>query len=141
MVGWAAVQGDPFSFLPWAMFLVIFLWTPPHFWALALCKKSEYGKAGIPMLPVVKGEHETKVQIVYYMLLLIPVTLTLAYESHLSWIYFIAALFLGIHWLVQTVQLMYANEKTTTRKAARAFKTSLSYLAFLFAAMVVDTYL
>lgn len=138
VVGWAAVQNDVLSWMPWAMFLVIFLWTPPHFWALALKKREDYSNAKIPMLPCVVGDDETKVQIVYYMLILIPVTLSLALSSHLGFIYFITAVVLGGIWLFKGYKLMH--EKGINR-AMDVFVFSLYYLAILFAAMVVDTFI
>ncbi|MBI1364245.1 MAG: protoheme IX farnesyltransferase [Proteobacteria bacterium] len=139
LVGWAAVQNNVADWVPWVMFSIIFLWTPPHFWALALRKNTDYTKAGVPMLPVVKGETETKIQIVYYMLLLIPVTLwmTLLHPSF-GPIYFCSAVVLGLVWLYKCVRLMRTQG---TELAMDAFKFSLSYLALLFAAMVADTFL
>ncbi len=138
VVGWAAVQNDISSWLPWAMFLIIFLWTPPHFWALALKKRDDYSKANIPMLPCVKGEAETKVQIVYYMLLLIPVTLSVGLWGHMGLIYFAACVILGGVWLFKAYKLMQDNG---IERAMDVFMYSLYYLAFLFAAMVVDTFI
>ena len=138
VVGWAAVQNDVSSWLPWAMFLIIFLWTPPHFWALAHKKRDDYSKANIPMLPCVKGEAETKVQIVYYMLLLIPVTLSVGLWGHMGLIYFAACVILGSVWLFKAYKLMQDNG---IERAMDVFMYSLYYLAFLFAAMVVDTFI
>jgi protoheme IX farnesyltransferase len=138
VVGWAAVQNDVSSWMPWAMFLVIFLWTPPHFWALALKKREDYSNANIPMLPCVKGDDETKVQIVYYMLILIPVTLSLALSSHLGFIYLISASILGGIWLYKGYKLMHEKGIESTMDV---FMFSLYYLAILFAAMVVDTFI
>ena len=138
VVGWAAVQNDVTSWMPWAMFLIIFLWTPPHFWALALKKRSDYTKANIPMMPVVKGETETKVQMLYYMLLLLPVTLSLAVSTHLGYIYLLSALILGIIWLKKGNRLMHEKG---VEKAMDVFMFSLYYLALLFGAMVLDTFI
>lgn len=135
LVGWAAVRGD-LELVPWLLFLVIFLWTPPHFWALALRKRADYTRANIPMLPVVRGNAETKAQIVYYMLLLIPVTLGLAaLEPTFGYIYLTSATLLGGIWLYQAVKLLYEDDIARSRQV---FTFSLSYLALLFAAMVVD---
>ena len=139
LVGWAAVQNGVMDWVPWMMFAIIFLWTPPHFWALALRKNTDYTKAGVPMLPVIKGEAETKAQIVYYMLLLIPVTLWLTVlQPAFGPIYFVSAAILGAIWLYKCVRLMRTDG---TELAMDAFKFSLSYLALLFAAMVVDTFI
>jgi protoheme IX farnesyltransferase len=137
LVGWAAVQGD-LNMVAWSLFFIIFLWTPPHFWALALVKNDDYRRAKVPMLPVVAGEHEAKVQIVYYLLILIPVTLGLTVFAHFGWIYFTTALVLGVVWLYKAVKLMYA--KGTTGAMAK-FRFSILYLGLLFAAMVLDTFL
>lgn len=137
LVGWAAVQGDVASLVPWLMFAVIFFWTPPHFWALALRKCKDYTKAGIPMLPVVKGDAETKLQMVYYMLVLIPVTLAFGLFAPFGFIYLITAVVLNGIWLYKIVKLMYADDN---ERALDVFMFSLYYLALLFTAMVVDTF-
>ena len=137
LVGWAAVQGH-LDWLPWGMFLIIFLWTPPHFWALALKKCADYTHAGVPMMPVVRGDAETKAQIVYYLLLLVPVTLALPLVGRsLGMIYFLTALVLGAIWLYKALRLMYAPDNEL---AMDCFKFSLTYLALLFGAMVLDTF-
>lgn len=137
LVGWAAVQNSVLDWTPWAMFLIIFLWTPPHFWALSLRKCSDYTKAGVPMLPVVRGDAETKVQIVYYMLILIPVTLSLVSFSYFGFLYLVSAAILGAVWLYKAVRLMYEDG---TDRAMDVFFFSLFYLAGLFLAMVIDTF-
>ncbi len=137
LVGWAAVQ-DELSLAAWAMFGIIFFWTPPHFWALALKKNTDYTKAKVPMLPVIKGEAETKLQIVYYLLILIPITLGMAIFNGFGFIYLVSAAVLGGYWLYISVQLMKSK---TIELAMPCFKFSLYYLAFLFLAMVVDTFI
>tara|TARA_R110000868_G_scaffold218576_2_gene469076 strand:- start:5670 stop:6542 length:873 start_codon:yes stop_codon:yes gene_type:complete len=138
VVGWAAVQNDVSSWMPWAMFLIIFLWTPPHFWALALKKREDYKNAKIPMLPVVKGEAETKVQMMYYMLILLPVTLSLAISTHLSYIYLFSAAVLGLIWIRKGHRLMHEKGIESTMDV---FMFSLYYLSLLFGAMVLDTFI
>lgn len=138
LAGWAAVRGE-LELVPWMLFLIIFLWTPPHFWALALRKCGDYTRAGVPMLPVVRGEAETKVQIVYYMLLLLPVTWSLAVlEPSFGIIYFSAALVLGLMWMYKVIVLL---RTPGVEKARDVFMFSLTYLAVLFGAMVVDSLL
>lgn len=139
VVGWAAVQGSVLDVLPWLMFAMIFFWTPPHFWALALRKNADYTRANIPMLPVVKGEAETKVQIVYYMLLLLPVTLAPALTPAVGWLYFVSAVIVGSWWLVLGVRLLYARE--SYQAAGKVFTFSLYHLALLFAALVLDVFI
>ncbi len=137
LVGWAAVHGG-LDWLPWAMFAVIFLWTPPHFWALALEKNADYSNAGIPMLPVVKGERETKLQMLYYFLILFPVTLGMAAFYPLGWITFTAAFGLGMIWLFLLIRLMYGE---TRLYAGKNFSFSIIYLCLLFSAMGLDTFI
>ena len=138
LVGWAAVQNTVTDPTAWLLFAVIFFWTPPHFWALALYKCADYTKAGVPMLPVIHGERETKLQILYYLLILIPITLGLGvFEPAFGAIYLLTALFLGAVWFYKSLRLW--REPGTTL-APDAFKFSLYYLAVLFLAMAVDTF-
>ena len=138
LVGWAAVQNTVADPTAWFLFAVIFFWTPPHFWALALYKCADYTKAGIPMLPVVRGERETKLQILYYLLILIPITLGLGlFEPAFGIIYMATAVVLGLAWLYKSIQLWRDDHIAL---APEVFKFSLYYLALLFLAMAVDTF-
>lgn len=137
LVGWAAVQNTLCDPLPWGMFAVVFFWTPPHFWALALMVNMDYTKAGVPMLPVKRGVQETKAQMLYYQLFLIPVTLALALSAPLGWLYLAGATILNSWWLYYTVKLWREGGITTARKV---FNVSLYYLAALFALMVLDCF-
>jgi len=134
LVGWAAATGNltlPALFL----FLIVFFWTPPHFWALALVIKRDYAAARIPMLPVVRGDDETARQIVWYSLVLVAVTL-LPFAWHTAGIaYFAAALLLGALFLRLAWRL---RRETTTLRARALFKYSLLYLALLFVALAID---
>ena len=134
LVGWAAATGT----LSWAafwMFAIVFMWTPPHFWALSLVLKKDYARAGVPMLPVVKGEVETYKQIVLYTGLLVATTLSLFVIHVMGYFYLAAALLLGGGLLYLAVRLM----RVRTLKEARAvFWFSNYYLALIFAAMVLD---
>ncbi|MEO7001332.1 MAG: heme o synthase, partial [Ktedonobacterales bacterium] len=134
LIGWAAATNS----LSWAafwMFAIIFLWTPPHFWALSLVLKKDYARAGVPMLPVVKGEAATYRQIILYTLILVASTLPLYFIHTLGLIYLVGALALGLGLLGLAVWMV--REKTL--KAARTmFWFSNYYLALLFALMVVD---
>ena len=117
------------------LFAVVFLWTPPHFWALALLIRRDYEAAGVPMLPVVRGERETTRQIVLYSLVLVAVTAVPFATGTLGWAYLAAALLLGGAF----VALAGALRRTASRaRAARLFHFSLLYLAALFVAMGVD---
>ncbi|HEX2859892.1 MAG TPA: heme o synthase [Alphaproteobacteria bacterium] len=143
LVGWAAVQGDISHPLPWLMFAIIFLWTPPHFWALALLSNSDYRKAKVPMYPVVHGEALTRVAILRYLLLLLPVTLAPALCNPLGWLYLLMATALGAWWSLSAWHLFKSPADTAHSPAAAriVFKRSLYYLALVFAAMVVDAWL
>ncbi|NOT09728.1 MAG: protoheme IX farnesyltransferase [Gemmatimonadales bacterium] len=138
VVGWTAMTGS-LDLAAVYLFAIVFYWTPPHFWALALIKEGEYKKAGVPMMPVVKGAHETKIQMLVYTLMLIPLTLlpTLAGTQGLA--YAVVAVLLGGRLLWYCLQLL--KEKSVTPLAWRMYKYSLLYLALLFTAMGVDKYL
>ncbi|MEZ5100324.1 MAG: heme o synthase [Thermoleophilia bacterium] len=134
VVGWAAVTGNltlPALFL----FLIVFIWTPPHFWALALLIRREYEAAKVPMLPVVKGDRETVKQILLYTLVMIAVTILPFATGDLSWIYLGAAVGLGAIFLAYAVALL---PTPTPKKSRRLFTYSLAYLALLFVAMAID---
>ncbi|MGB2953008.1 MAG: heme o synthase [Gaiellaceae bacterium] len=137
LVGWAAVTGNltlPALFL----FLIVFLWTPPHFWALALLIRREYEAARIPMLPVVRGERETARQIVLYSLVLVAATILPFAWGTLGVAYLAASLLLGALFLRLAVRL---RRETSPARASALFHFSLLYLALLFVAMAVDTLL
>lgn len=143
LVGWAAVQNHLNDPLPWLMFAIIFLWTPPHFWALALMANADYTKAKVPMYPVVHGEAATRLAMVRYLTLLIPITLAGGLLYPLGWLYTFLAVALGAWWLRDALRLMHAPKPTSEdfKPARRVFMDSLYYLALLFAAMVVDCWL
>jgi protoheme IX farnesyltransferase len=134
LVGWAAATGTVSLAAVW-MFLIIFLWTPPHFWALSLVLRKDYERAGVPMLPVVAGERETHRQILLYTLLLLAASCVLVTTQVVGMLYLVSAVILGGGMLVLAVML--AREKTLT-SARRLFWFSNYYLALLFAIMVVD---
>ena len=134
LVGWAAATGNltvPALFL----FLIVFFWTPPHFWALALLIRENYEAANVPMLPNVKGERETVRQIVLYTLVLIAVTLVPVAYGTFGAVYAVCALALGLTFLAFTLQL---RRDPSRRRAAFLFHYSLLYLALLFVAMAID---
>jgi protoheme IX farnesyltransferase len=134
LVGWAASTGTVSLAAVW-MFLIIFLWTPPHFWALSLVLRKDYERAGVPMLPVVAGERETHRQIILYTLLLLAASCVLVTTQVVGMLYLVSAVILGGGMLVLAVML--AREKTLA-SARRLFWFSNYYLALLFAIMVVD---
>ena len=133
LVGWAAVTGG-LTAPAWILFAIIFYWTPPHFWALSLLKQGEYGRVGVPMLPVVAGEEETRRQVFLYTILLAAVSLLLV-PFGMSWIYLAGAAALGGYFLYLAWKLLTNPSKATAR---RTFFYSIWYLAGLFAVMVSD---
>jgi protoheme IX farnesyltransferase len=135
LVGWAAVTGGV-NIPALCLFAIIFYWTPPHFWALALIKRNEYERGHIPMLPVVRGEHETRRQIFLYSLFTVALTLLLTPARVAGLFYLAVALLLGIILLIHAGVLLRGG---TNRQAWRMYKYSSYYLALLFLAMVIDT--
>lgn len=138
MVGWAAVTGSV-SLESCVLFLIIFLWTPPHFWALALYKQSDYGAAGIPMLPNVAGEAATKLQILIYSVVLVAVTLVPGLIGMSGVVYMATAIGCGAGFVWLAVRLFNTVETKAMKKAGRSlFTYSLSYLFLVFFALIVD---
>jgi protoheme IX farnesyltransferase len=134
LVGWAATRGS----LSWTavyLFAIVFYWTPPHFWALSLLMKDEYAKVGVPMLPVARGERETRRQILLYSLLLYAVTQLPFCAGGFGGIYLVASMVLGLAFIAGAVRLYRRADR---RAALRLYLFSLAYLALLFGAMVVD---
>ncbi len=136
LVGWAAVTGE-LSWAAWVLFGIIFLWTPPHFWALALMIRKDYEKVGVPMLPVLVGSQPTANQILIYTLLLVPFTLLLLPLQVAGPFYLLVAILLGGLFIVKAVNLFRAAEDP---QAARdVFKFSILYCMLLFVGMGVDS--
>ncbi|MHA6691792.1 heme o synthase [Devosia sp. A449] len=141
IVGWAAVTGSV-AFEPIVLFLIIFLWTPPHFWALALYKQSDYGAAGVPMMPNVVGVDSTKVQIFAYTLLLSASAMLPTFFGYAGWIYTAVAVITGASFTYFAWRLLRTKEDVAMRKSARSlFNYSLSYLFVLFFAYMTDNLL
>ncbi|OAI93553.1 heme o synthase [Pseudomonas putida] len=137
LLGWVAVSGH-LSAEPLLLVLIIFTWTPPHFWALAIHRKAEYAKADIPMLPVTHGEHYTKVHILLYTCVLLAVSL-LPFAIHMSGpLYLACAVLLGLRFL-QWAWVLYRGVRP--HAAIKTFKYSVWYLFLLFIALLVDHYL
>jgi heme o synthase len=134
LVAWAAVTGG-LSGMSLYLFAIVFFWTPPHFWALSLLMKDDYAKAGVPMLPVVRGEAETRRQILLYTVLLYAVTQLPFCAGGLGVSYLVASMTLGAIFIYCAVRLLRSAER---RWALRTYLYSLSYLALLFLAMAVD---
>jgi protoheme IX farnesyltransferase len=135
LVGWTAVTGS-IDLAAVYLFLIIFYWTPPHFWALALLKQSDYGRAGVPMAPLVWGERETMRQMLWYTVILVPLTLLPWAFGAFGAIYLMSALLLGALLLYGVIRVRRAAQWTAP--AWRLYKFSLLYLALLFVAMAVD---
>lgn len=136
VLGWAAITGEahPHALL---LFLIIFVWTPPHFWALAIARREEYAKVAIPMLPVTHGVEFTRLQILLYTILLLISTL-LPYLTGMSGlIYLLAAVLLGLGFLYYAIQMMRKKDNKT---AMHTFAYSIIYLMLIFAALLIDHY-
>jgi protoheme IX farnesyltransferase len=135
LVGWAAVTGRV-DLMAVYLFLIVFYWTPPHFWALALNKQADYGRAGVPMAPLVWGERETMRNMLWYTLILVPLTFLPVAFGALGLPYLVAAAALGGWLLIGVVRVLRAA--SFVQPAWAVYKFSLLYLALLFAAMAVD---
>ena len=134
MVGWAAATGH-LNLAAWILFLIVFMWTPPHFWALAIVRAKDYARAGIPMLPVVKGEKATRAQIMLYTVLLVATTLLLPLVHVTGRVYFVSAAVLGLLLLVAAWRVW----KTPGNKVAWImYRWSSMYLLLIFVALMVD---
>ena len=137
VLGWTAVTGDIASDAL-LLFLIIFAWTPPHFWALALYRKNEYAKAGVPMLPVTHGDRFTRLHVLLYTLILFGVSL-LPFSTRMSGlIYLVSAVVLGLVFVWYAIQIYV---RYTDEIARRTFRYSILYLSVLFAVLLVDHYL
>ena len=143
IIGWAAVTGDV-TMMPWLLFGIIFLWTPPHFWALALYACKDYGRAGVPMLPVVAGARHTRLQILLYTLVLAPFSVLPWLLGYTGPVYGMTAIALGAGFVLSAV-LVWRDKQdadgvslTKDAPARACFRFSLAYLAILFAAVAVD---
>jgi heme o synthase len=137
VLGWAAVTGI-ISHDALLLFLIIFAWTPPHFWALALYRKQEYAKAGVPMLPVTHGDRYTRLHVLLYTVILVAATL-LPFATRMSgMIYLVSAVVLGAIFLIYAIRICTAY---TDALARRTFRYSIIYLSLLFAALLVDHYI
>ena len=136
LLGWAAVQNE-ISWFAIILFLIIFTWTPPHFWALAVARKADYEKVGIPMLPVTHGIVTTKNFIIGYTILLCIISVLPYYLGYTGLLYFLGASTLGAGFLYYAFDLRYSNDDS---KGMRTFGFSISYLAALFTFLLADHY-
>jgi protoheme IX farnesyltransferase len=136
VLGWAAATGEV-SHDALLLFLIIFAWTPPHFWALALYRKDEYARAGLPMLPVTHGEKFTRLHVLFYTLILLAVSVLPVTTGMSGWIYLLFALALGVIFIAYGWGLWRNYSDALAR---RTFRYSIWYLSLLFAGMLVDHY-
>lgn len=136
LVGWAAVTNS-LGWAPWLMFALIFLWTPPHFWALAMKYKDDYGTANVPMLPVTASSKYTTDQIALYTVVLFVLTIAMAPVAHLGWVYVVGAGVSGLLFLGYTLQL---RRDRSVKTAMKVFHWSITYLTIVFTTMAVDQF-
>ena len=137
VIGWVCVTGE-LSLYPILLFLTIFFWTPPHFWALSLYKDVEYSKANIPMLPVVKGQKETKQQILFYSLILFFVSLLPYYYGFAEEQFLVFGTIINLILLLFSYRILVCDDNNTEKKASELFKFSILYLYFYFIILVVE---
>jgi protoheme IX farnesyltransferase len=143
MIGWIAATGD-ITLMPVLLFAIIFFWTPPHFWALALFVETDYAAAGVPMLPVVAGHHHTRRQILIYSVLLLPLSVLPFWLGLAGWLYGLAALLLSAVFLLLALRVAVFRGAASDANMApekRLFGYSVLYLFALFAALVADRFL
>lgn len=136
VMGYTAVSNE-LDLGAWLLFAILFLWQPPHFWSLGIRKREEYRAAGFPLLPVVKGVLRTKIQMIPYVVLLLPTSLLLYVYDYAGRVYAGTALVLGLYWLILCIQGFFAKDDNLWAK--QNFKVSIYYLMITFLVMVVDT--
>jgi protoheme IX farnesyltransferase len=136
-IGWAAVTGD-LSVAPLLLVAIIFMWTPPHFWALALWRSDDYARAGVPMLPVVKGKKHTRLEILLYSLILVPLGVAPVFLGLGGPLYLAASGGVGLWFLWEAVAVFRETDTVREPAAHRLFGVSLLYLAALFAALIIE---
>ena len=137
LIGWAAVTND-LSVSAWLLFLIIFLWTPPHYWPLSMRYKDDYAAAGVPMLPVVRSPQVVGVQIVLYSWALVVSTLLLIPASNLGWIYTATAIVTGAWFLMGATSLYISTKSGDVKNPMRLFHRSITHLTILFIAIAID---
>ncbi|MBT3809647.1 MAG: protoheme IX farnesyltransferase, partial [Rhodospirillaceae bacterium] len=140
VIGWAAVTGD-ISLVSLALFAIIFLWTPPHFWALALYRSGDYERAGVPMMPVVAGRRSTKRQMLAYTLLLVPVSLVPFALGGAGLLYAGGTTLLGLAFIASAVRVLREPDAAEDRRARQMFGFSILYLFLVFAFLLADSLL
>jgi protoheme IX farnesyltransferase len=136
-IGWAAVTGN-LTLAPLLLVAIVFMWTPPHFWALSLWRSGDYARAGVPMLPVVKGKPYTRFQILLYSLVLVPLGILPAFLHIGGWLYLAAAGGIGAWFLWEAFATYFEKNEDKEPAAHRLFGVSLLYMTALFAALIVE---
>ena len=142
LIAWSAVTGS-LTWTPVVLFMIIFFWTPPHYWPLAMKYRDDYERAGVPMLPVIKPVRSVTVNIVAYAIVMVLFSLVLIPVAPMGWVYVIAAVVLGAAFLIQSVILLRAaahDSSDVLAIAMRLFHGSISYLALLFLAVAIDPF-
>jgi protoheme IX farnesyltransferase len=140
MIGWAAVTGD-ISLISLSLFAIIFLWTPPHFWALALYRSGDYARAGVPMMPVVAGRQSTKRQMLAYTLLLVPVSLAPFALGAAGLLYAVGVAALGAAFIASAWRVLREPDAAEDKRARQMFGFSILYLFLVFALLLADSLL
>jgi len=140
VIGWSCSSGD-LTLFPIILFLIVFIWTPPHFWALCLYKDTEYSKAKVPMLPVVSGQRTTKNQIFIYSVFLFLTSLTPYFFGFSGLIYFVSSLLLNSYFIFLAFKLLKTRDDSSTIFAPKLFKFSILYLYLIFLILVFDSYI
>jgi protoheme IX farnesyltransferase len=141
LIGWSAVTGS-LTWTPVVLFLIVFFWTPPHYWPLALKFRADYAAARIPMLPVVRDPHEVARQIVWYSAAMVAASLVLTPVAGMTIGYTVVALVLGVAFLAEAVALLRrVSSEGGNLKAMRLFHGSISYLSLLFLMVALDPFL
>ena len=140
VIGWVCSTGQ-LDIYPLILFLLIFIWTPPHFWALALYKDIEYSKAKVPMLPVVSGQRNTKIQILIYSVLLLIVSAMPYFFNYTGFFYLMTSIILGCIFLYLAFKIFQSEDDKKTPFAPSLFKFSIVYLYLIFSSLVIDSYL
>jgi protoheme IX farnesyltransferase len=138
LVGWAAITGS-LDLSAWLLFAIVFFWTPAHFWALALLIRDDYERAGVPMLPVVRGDEATAWNILAYAASLLPLTLLLFIIGGLGYVYLAVAIILGCLFIAYAFRLLRSGAASRRAMARAVYLYSLLYLALLFVAIMVDS--
>ncbi|BDZ61139.1 hypothetical protein GCM10025873_09300 [Demequina sediminis] len=141
LIGWAAVT-QSLSWTPVLLFLIIFFWTPPHYWPLSMRFRGDYGAARVPMLPVVAPTRKVAVEMIAYAAAMVVTTVALAWVADMTWVYLGVAVAAGVWFLVGCVQLYRRTRLGETHlKEMRLFRDSITYLTLVFAAIMVDPFL